>query len=161
MIAILGTDGVPVAGAAAKAASRARPPRPRAASAFRSTAIYRAVRPHQSHGCGLAPWSSRYFATTGLLLSSATIIGVMPSGFGRSTSTPASTMAFTQPRHPERAAYSSGVRPPVGRYCTRGSLVICVSQSVAFARTERSAPFETRNATMSAWLSPAAHITAV
>ena len=84
----------------------------------------------------------------------------MPSGFGRSTSAPASSIVFTQPRHPARAAYSSGVRPPVGRYCTRGSLLICVGQSVDRARIDRSAPFDTRNATISAWFSPAAHITA-
>jgi hypothetical protein len=44
-------------------------------------------------------------------------------------SAPASRIAFTQSRHPARAAYRSDVSPPVGRYCTRGSFVIWFSQS--------------------------------
>ncbi len=59
-------------------------------------------------------------------------------------------MVLTHPRHPARAAYKSGVRPPAGRYWTRGSLLICDGQSVERARTVRSAPFDTRKATMSA-----------
>jgi hypothetical protein len=48
----------------------------------------------------------------------------------------------------------------VGRYWTRGSLEICDSQSVDFARTSSSAFCETRNSTISACPSAAAHISA-
>ena len=88
------------------------------------------------------------------------IIGVMPSGFGRSLSAPAASIAATHPRHPARAAYKSGVNPPVGRYWTRGSLLNCVGQSFAYARSDRSAPFDTRNATIASCPCAAAHITA-
>ena len=74
------------------------------------------------------------------LLSIAIISGVMPSGVGLSMSAPAASSERTQRVQPERAAYSSTVSPPTGRYCARGSAVICESQSLAEARTFTSAP---------------------
>ena len=63
-------------------------------------------------------------------LSIANISGVVPSGFGRSMSAPASRIARTQRVQPERAAKISGVKPPVGRYWARGSDVTCAAPVV-------------------------------
>jgi hypothetical protein len=60
-------------------------------------------------------------------------------------SAPAASIARTQRVQPERAAYSSGVSPPVGRYCARGSDVIWASHVFAFARTRTSAPWAIKN----------------
>ncbi len=60
-------------------------------------------------------------------------------------SAPAASSERTQRVQPERAAYRSAVKPPTGRYCARGSDVICESQSLADARTFTSAPWSIKN----------------
>ncbi len=53
---------------------------------------------------------------------------------------PASTSARAHSTHPWRAAYSSGVRPPAGRYTARGSAVTCRCQLFTVERALTSAP---------------------
>jgi len=85
----------------------------------------------------------------------------MPSGVGLSMSAPAATSDRTQRVQPERAAYTSAVNPPTGRYCARGSEVICESQSFAEARAFTSAPLSTKNCVSSGKLPSTAQISAV
>ena len=53
-----------------------------------------------------------------------------PFGSGRSRSAPAATRLRAHSRQPSRAANSSGVKPPNGRYMRRGSPVTWRGQSL-------------------------------
>src|SRR5881394_456940 len=86
---------------------------------------------------------------------------VTPSGVGRSMASPAATIARTHSAQPERVANKSGVKPPVGRYCARGSDVICAPQSLAAARARTSAPCAIKRFVSSALAPSAAHMSAV
>ena len=70
-----------------------------------------------------------------------------------------------QRAHAARAARARRVQervsPPTGRYCARGSDVICESQSLAEARTFTSAPWSIKNCVSSGKLPSTAQISAV
>ena len=67
----------------------------------------------------------------------------MPYGSDRSTSAPPATSGSTHATQPSRAAYSSGVNPPVCMILMRGSAVTRRSQSCArAARVDRGAVLE-------------------
>src|SRR6187402_811374 len=91
----------------------------------------------------------------------AFISGVTPSGVGRSMSAPAFSSDFTHSRQPERVAYRSGVSPPLGRYCARGSEVTWLPQSFTAARTSTSALCLMRKSTTAGLRASTAHISGV
>ena len=76
-------------------------------------------------------------------------------------SAPAAIRCRAHSTQPSRAAYSSGVKPPLFMSFGRGSVMTFRSHWRTTPRAFRSAPFEARNFTISAWLCAAAHISAV
>src|SRR5688500_11655636 len=76
-------------------------------------------------------------------------------------SAPALTSRSTQSTHPSRAANSSGVNPPAGRYTARGSPVTWRSQSLTMERALTSAPLAISSLTIAVWPCATAHISAV
>src|SRR6266850_8614887 len=86
--------------------------------------------------------------------------GVTPSGSARSRSALAAISCRAHSAQPSRAAYSKGVKPPLFKSLGRGSAMTLRSHWRMTPRALTSAPRETSNLTISAWLCAAAHINA-
>jgi hypothetical protein len=94
-------------------------------------------------------------------LKTAEMMGVTPSGSGRSMLARISRSARTQSMQPSRTEKSMAVIPPGGRGMARGSeLTSGIMRSVS-ERASGSAPRASNSRIMGAWAEAAAHMSAV
>ncbi len=139
-----------------------RSARPPVGTVLVSTAAYSGERPQVSHLFTSAPCFTSSAAVSKFRFSAASSSGVTRSGSVRFTSArPSSSRMRAHSAQPRRAANSSGVMPPDGRACMRGSAVTCRSKLFSSERASASAPALSSSRTIAGCPSAAAHINAV